>query len=256
MSHIHSDDVRYFHKRTTIPLTLITAMLRLGTKYNIKYLLEEIIPLLSLEYASKLDVWDERGFDERFDTYDGVLFDLVNLMREFGLLHILPALFLRVLAEYKTEEILQGCRRPDGSLSIMSTEDRNQCILGLHRISCVQTRSILQSVNVGPPTPTPKRCDTPEGDKIPDCNTRKRCARLQKEKLLGLLELPVKVVWIYSLSHGGWDDEGWCDSCCRSFKKKFGRARQEMWDALPSYFDLPGWEELRRNAGNGMSLPS
>jgi hypothetical protein len=228
--HIHYENVSYLRKKreteTKISLALIAATLSLGTKYDIKYIREEVVAYVSMEYPSELRVWDERRHDV-IDDYDGVQFDLVNLARKHELLVLLPALFLRTLIIYEPEAILQGCRPFDDSLSIMSTEDQNRCILGLHKIYRAQTRYIMQAV----------------GKESPGCDECERCAELKEETQLELLEGPVRLVWADDLDE--WDNVPWCTPCSYFFKQEFGRHRKEMWDALPSYFDLPDWSELR-----------
>jgi hypothetical protein len=78
----------------------------------------------------------------------------------------------------------------------------------------------------------------------PECNMPERCAQLKKETLLKSLKPPVSQMWADDLDD--LDDEPWCKMCRDFFKQEFGHHRKEMWNALPSYFDLPDWSELCR----------
>lgn len=41
------------------------------------------------------------------------------------------------------------------------------------------------------------------------------------------------------------DAEGLCDQCTEVAKDVFETGRRVIWDNLPSYFDLPKWEDLK-----------
>jgi hypothetical protein len=169
-SHIHYESFSYLHTETQVSFALIAAMLRLGTKYDMKSLREEAIAYLSAECPSTLKAWDEDN--SHFDHYDGVLFDLVNLAREYALLVLLPALFLWTALFHDSSKICGGFRRANGSLAIMPVEDQIRCIVGLHQICCAQMRHLFRLMNL----------------QSPSCDARQRCA-IEKEKLFEDLKL-------------------------------------------------------------------
>ena len=46
-----------------------------------------------------------------------------------------------------------------------------------------------------------------------------------------------------------WTKAGLCSSCVRLAQQRDEERRKELWDALPTIFELPRWETLITNAG-------
>ena len=78
-------------------------MIRLGTKYEIDYLREEAVALLSAEFPLDLDLWDINVLKStnRLDRSGRwFLLDVVNLAHEFNLQTLLPVIYLCFIRHY------------------------------------------------------------------------------------------------------------------------------------------------------------
>jgi hypothetical protein len=72
----------------------VAAMLRLGSKYEFQHLREEALVRLRAEFPTTLGDWDRLPSDfTHIQEQKGILFDIVNLALEQGLLSILPAAY-------------------------------------------------------------------------------------------------------------------------------------------------------------------
>ena len=101
--------------RKPVPVHVLSAMLRLGKKYEMKHLEQEAIERLQVDFPASLKEWDghfekdkgsrsfrlldyeDHGYE---DTFDPILTDVINLCHEFNLKAILPAAYASYLCKY------------------------------------------------------------------------------------------------------------------------------------------------------------
>jgi hypothetical protein len=92
--------------RKKIPFKVIEVMLRLpGNKYDIHQLIAEATGRLHVEFPTTLYHWDRRWVGvQKFifkgiKEQNGLLFDIINLALEYGLLSILPVTYFLCLGD-------------------------------------------------------------------------------------------------------------------------------------------------------------
>jgi hypothetical protein len=209
---------------------MAAAFLRLGTKYEIPYLRTEAIRRLSNVYPATLQQFDTVGASnlKLIKRYHGMAFDVVKLAREVNVPSILPAAFAQCIMSYSNEELLRGIQSTDGSITVMDIEDQKICILGRDKLSWLQTTESFAWLW--------------DDDKVTDCTSQCRAKGYQKEMVLAIW---VTSPYCSALSrwHDSWERE-MCDRCVATFKPRHAAGRQNIWDLLPSVFELPPWEDL------------
>ncbi|KDQ59525.1 hypothetical protein JAAARDRAFT_68161 [Jaapia argillacea MUCL 33604] len=218
-----------------LPFAAVRAFLRMGKKYNIHYLWED--------GRQPGDVW--------VAISSATLHDVIRLAWETPLLCVLPqALFSRCSwptswnrsftgnlekmdhclpypLRYKRDDILGGEIGDDGSSVKLSVEDTLRCVLGRERILEFQAKHSygwLQSecISSSPPC-TIAKLDT----------FGQLCGPPLK------IRCPPGVLWVAE-----WD-ETFCSKCVAFGKSVFTSSEEALWKALPSFFDLPPWAELK-----------
>lgn len=89
---------------------MVTAFLRLGTKYEIQSRRVEALQRLCIEYPTKLDIYLGRNHKKSttlgIEQYSGQVVDTINLAREMGLILILPAAFALLCRKFTVEILL------------------------------------------------------------------------------------------------------------------------------------------------------
>lgn len=215
-----------------VSLNVIVAFLRLGRKYEIESLYLEATTRLSFEFPPTLKEWDEtRHKLQLIKWHPGLTFDIINLAHEHGLPHILPAAFYDACLSLDFfRETFRGVRRKDGTLAILSSEDQKICIQGWAMLIHEQTASTFGWLRT-------------EGDVF--CSTSAGCLEakttLYFAKFSGVPEM---------VALNDWDkdyEEDLCERCAMGAKTSQRVGRSKVWNLLPSFFGLPGWEELLKS---------
>ncbi|KAJ7862004.1 hypothetical protein B0H14DRAFT_2259635, partial [Mycena olivaceomarginata] len=81
-----------FYKHYKKPFTVVSAMLRLGQKYEFDELRDDAAMRLESSFPPTLAIFKIRGgFLSKIVEYPGLPHNVINLARQTGLLSILPA---------------------------------------------------------------------------------------------------------------------------------------------------------------------
>ena len=204
-------------------LAKVAAFYRLGTKYEIPDLRIEAIRRLSNDYPDELELFDQ---NRNSQLIEGRAADVVNLAREMNILSVLPSALYCCSAFYTTGEILGGKKRSDGSTAIMSLDDQKICLLGrdkLTRLQATETFSWLANEFEG------------------SCLDLK-CVN-GRDALIGILFIWSPACRALHRRRRIWERE-FCAPCVAAFADSHALGRKNIWNLLPSIFDLPPWEEL------------
>lgn len=188
-----------------LPLEVITAFLRLGSKYEIEALRSEALNRLFFEFPSDLAGIDKVFFGEGSGTMikfevDWKFIDFVNL----------------------------GQRRTDNTISTLHPVNERACLRAYLEI--LKLKHITFDWLI-----CPQSCYS-------GCTSRDRCS-VARDKLLKSTFFPVALRgWIntWRVSY----EIGQCNACILVAKRLHNSGRQKAWDALPGAFGLPAWEEL------------
>ncbi|KDQ56532.1 hypothetical protein JAAARDRAFT_294594 [Jaapia argillacea MUCL 33604] len=196
---------RYFRTDVLQPIAVVGSLLRLGKKYGIDHLREDSMELLQREWPSSLDEHlTVDGFVVICDE-PGVTIDAISLALQTGVLSILPVAFYKCLYNDLTW-VMEGERRMDGTIAKLSSDDQRRCLGG--------------------------RVNVFTGD----------CTQARKDLFIRLWD-PLPEIWALEDWDEDWSDD-LCPACIVDGKERFEAARRTIWDKLPSFFDLPPWNEL------------
>ncbi|KAJ7079561.1 hypothetical protein B0H15DRAFT_787917 [Mycena belliarum] len=213
----------------SLPLPFIASMVRMGRKYEFKNLLAAAVECLTYENPTTLDAYDKSNLKignivayttTQIKMKKSLVFDTAVLARENDLLTILPCAYFRLI-DFYTQEILDGL-----SATIrLPFPDQRSCILGREKLLKAQWEQhwILSDT----------RADGCRS-KLNCIEGRKFCRDWGLKQGVTILSLKPDIA-----------DTTLCDLCWTSYSEEMHKGRKELWDKLPSFFDLPPWNELK-----------
>lgn len=219
------------------PFSVVAQMVRLGEKYKIEYLREDGISRLCAEFHPTLEEWSASRewmlIEEPASPADRKAFfiDCANLALEANILRILPAIFLQIPwnRELDMKEILQGVPRADGSVAVLTEENKLACLTGVEKLRKAQLHHTFGFL-------------LPDFLPSPQCTTEGLCRAFKQDRQFRYWGPPGQLKPV-----DAWDD-GWdkelCGPCLKVAKDIHTEGCQHVWNHLPSYFGLPPWEEL------------
>ncbi|KAJ7782672.1 hypothetical protein B0H16DRAFT_1402918 [Mycena metata] len=242
----NADDVKYllkalynpaiFHQKA-LDFPYIASFIRLGRKYEFKDLFHIALERLTDENPATLEAFDAlyyppglsthagRGQPTRITDYPGVYHDILTLARENELRSLLPW-------AYVCPEIFNGLPRPDGTTSLLSSTDTQLCIIGrdkLLRAQCSPDKTFGWLV--------------PSESNANGCKHHEICSRSRESIWYSFATSP-RIQ--YALSTPKFLTRlPFCDHCRERAKEGMTAGRAKMWEALPSMFGLPPWNELK-----------
>ncbi|KII84009.1 hypothetical protein PLICRDRAFT_58140 [Plicaturopsis crispa FD-325 SS-3] len=217
-------DRQYFDPRKTQPLSVITPILRLSKKYEIQYLYDDALGILTTEYPDTLKGWDEK-FQRSVPAitrYAGLSFDVANLARELDLQSLLPCALYRCLLQ-DLERILDGITDPETSHVLkLSPHNQRVVMLGLPKVMCWSMNTACMWIGEGM-------------QEMKQCNSKK-CKRGFK----GMSDY-FRSAFPRSRALHRWSskwDHKFCEKCLEVVKPRYEERRAHFWTQLPVYFDL------------------
>ncbi|KAH7929015.1 hypothetical protein BV22DRAFT_1003622 [Leucogyrophana mollusca] len=210
-----------------LPLDVIGAFLRLGKKYEISCLYLEAKDRLVGDFPSTLENHDQIAtLGCRIEGFNSaIIFRVINLAREGDVQIILPAAMRHCSLFVPPEDILIS---PRNSSTSLTDADRQACVIAA---SILQTMTATTYSWLDPKTPT-----------SPYCQGHKKCSQ-SKQALLATLWFPSAQKDPHAPWNAEWE-KGLCTDCARNAKASHNTKRKEAWQALPSVFKLPEWDEL------------
>ncbi|KAJ7605105.1 hypothetical protein DFH06DRAFT_260645 [Mycena polygramma] len=127
---------RTFYKEQAKPFALVAAMLRLGKKYEFDQLREDAVARLERSFPTSLEHFRKRQKRAQIVSYEGLMYDAVNLAREMGLLSILPAALYCASADGPEiaevhRAILHGLPGANGVPVHLNPDDKAVCLLAM-----------------------------------------------------------------------------------------------------------------------------
>ncbi|KAF7296530.1 BTB domain-containing protein [Mycena chlorophos] len=221
--------IRSTHEKQTVEF--VCALLRLSTKYDIPEFRRQWLARLHEELPTTLAEYDS-GAGWKYIVVAGdnshcVLASLIDLAREIGIHSILPL----TLYSLVWDDVLVAPATGTNKLNLSDQAAYLRGQLRLLRLSSTTTMRWLEPEE--PLVP----CATCSSESRPDCSRvvedfRKRCtSEISAGVFASWTELAV---------------DGLCDACEEAARTVYEEGRVECWKQLPSIFDLPDWEELKR----------
>ncbi|KAK7025090.1 BTB domain-containing protein [Favolaschia claudopus] len=218
-----------FHCEKALPLPVIGALLRLGRKYDIKYLFDSAVARLTSEFPATLQEYDIAQSSNLEQGIQGssTPFDIITLAHENQIFTVLPVAYFWA-ASY-TPGTLFEINDNQGIPPIPPIHLR-RWISG--RESLI-TKQLLPSYVLG----WIAKWD------FKDCTTMVTCRTL-REAIFGTC---LRERLMLALTKG----EGWvthlCQNCRGHAEKLMSAGREKIWNELPEIFDRPPWAELKND---------
>ncbi|KAJ3547312.1 hypothetical protein NMY22_g1702 [Coprinellus aureogranulatus] len=239
-------DPDHTNVRELLPFSALSAMIRLGKKYEMPHLRDEGLARLKLEYPSKLKEYDNldavnfshihysAGDDSDDDNNDDTepISDTIHLAHECGIQSVLPMLYLMFAAAMLSTLKDHPDRLPLPYAALRS------CVIGRDRLITAAMDKIFAWIHlVG---------------SVDSCLAPKSCQSASKQLMADLIRYPPNCQGVFNtwkkysirVSVAG-TLQGLCRPCKEYASNSYEKGREEVWDTLPTYFELPGWQDLK-----------
>lgn len=241
----------------------IAAILRLGKKYEVDHFRDEGLRRLRCDFPSTLNGWDGKyhHLEDECQIRDIRNFypEIISLAHELGVETILPSAYLNLVQtqsvvrynhwciDYEAnvhlpqEDILRANLEKQATKSGAKETIRvglpqtavHACLIGRDKLLCRTQKTFLRWFHTR--------------DVLPgaECATGSQC-RAQRTKVLASLEGMTDFNSIKAMDEKYIrSDFSICEHCESSIENALEKNRQEIWNALPSMFGLPNWEDLK-----------
>ncbi|KAI0072768.1 hypothetical protein K474DRAFT_1711280 [Panus rudis PR-1116 ss-1] len=241
--HLHDNgrDLQYFLQvligtlqleDENLSIHVISAVLRMSTKYDASMIRERCILILSRSYPGNLSEWDKIPESKSVGMYkvDVRHFHLANYARETSSLVLLPSALL-ICCMSSIEEILDGSTLPDGYHVELDPINKRAVLLARQELSHRARTETYEYLLCVPD--------------VEGCIRTKTC-RTEKSG---------KMVWVQEQSTDDWLNplvsecytSSLCPKCNNKAKESYRNARAKIWDDLPKIFGLgESWQQLER----------
>ncbi|KAI0792237.1 hypothetical protein C8Q75DRAFT_755086 [Abortiporus biennis] len=221
----------YFRSNKKTKFPILSAILRLSTKYHSDALRNRALKILSTTYPSTLQAWDGRNKERLLPPFEGEIGLMISLAYETDVRVILPSLYY---AAY---------RAPISKIMVelqqlkLSPSDRDT-ILRNWIIGCNELRHLELSTTLGFFHPSFKR---------PKCQSNRCDQKLQTQASNSIQDTAS------TDSYQRWCGDYWkdigssldlCKECATAVECSVMNAREDIWDQLPTLFGLSDWETL------------
>ncbi|KAI0706604.1 hypothetical protein C8Q76DRAFT_801008 [Earliella scabrosa] len=227
----------------TVSFDTLSALVRLGHKYEFEEIVEEAMKWLEVYYTTNFDVWKKyiRGVrDPPFLISAGPSahdIDAVNLARLTGNHSILPVALYRC-AQLTVDDLLDGMTGRGGRVVALSADDARQCLRAKESLMEASGHVAVAASYI---------------THLPDCSTPGECLEIIQDLHRSLFPLsgdfeittdPLRNTlwrdWSSRMLHRRFRDL--CGECKSSIEIPVKVAQQSIWRELPLYFDLPAFE--------------
>ncbi|KAH8828656.1 hypothetical protein DL96DRAFT_1013202 [Flagelloscypha sp. PMI_526] len=224
-----------FFRSDNVSFEQLSVMLRLGSKYNVQRLRDNAIRILREAFPDTL---------EDHDSHDSDLLSLAATL-EFAWLAfseevdiVLPLICYE--CHCLPEPVLMRddtLKRMNGDEFKISNEFKIFIAAGLISAFIEQTKLIFTWLK-------------PTGSAlVPKCATKIRCRKaLDSLAQAYLCEDRTRENGLYILTNQPWwpPEPDFCSECIKMLEERHEEDRAKLWEALPTFFNLPSWENLRR----------
>ncbi|KAJ7213122.1 hypothetical protein GGX14DRAFT_620272 [Mycena pura] len=226
--------VGYYDPPETKDFLMIAAILRLSTKYNVEFLRRRTLAHIASLYPTTLQEWDQR-LDNAMEVFNARPFAVFLLAKETGHHALLPACMYLCADTVDINDILDGLASIDGKHIELEWVDKRACIRGRQNLLLALRSEVFAFLT---------------NLKIPNCSSPQRCDSAKLHWLQSLEAslgngcpgiFSIKFPWISFR-------KAVCETCYSASYNNSNKQRQRIWDKLPSYFDMPSWEELVKSS--------
>ncbi|TDL16710.1 hypothetical protein BD410DRAFT_755231 [Rickenella mellea] len=229
-------NARYYQQYMPTTFEIISALLRMSTKYQMDGLRSEIIAHLGVIYPVTIEKYVETGKPDTqlslFPPFEGQHFAVSNLARETGALVLLPAALWKASCEPE-HNISRGSVSGDGKKHQLDPLDVRKCLA-----IKLEYYSIYVKTSFTIPFRTPSLCVR---------SGREKCSKVALV-LLGahFAQTGPCDILLHWDSFDCWSNEV-CAACMEVAASLFLQTRKYLWSCLPGRLDLPGWHIVASN---------
>jgi hypothetical protein len=213
---------------------VIECVLRLSTKYDVAYFRKRAIEQLSAMYPAFLGEYHKAAgmrFDVELGHYKGLR--TMILARTLDIPLLLPSSLFAVTMN-RMSVLLDGGKCSDGQHFELTWADKRLCIAARTRLMRAYQSRVLgyaRALVLG---------------NIVDCKRPGNCASKAAAELMRIVDTGEKAHWFLVAGETVWKQVELCETCRAAFIKCYDKGCQEIWEALPSYFNLGSWDSLKR----------
>ncbi|KAJ3808681.1 hypothetical protein EV368DRAFT_84280 [Lentinula lateritia] len=213
---------------STTDLSIVGAILRLSSKYDVQFLRRRALLHVQTTYPSTLRAWKRRDTHRSIPPIDNSPFAILPLVREFELDWALPAV-LYCLCSYNVSQIIDGVTFRTRHLTL-NEDDKRKVLVGRAELVHLQTNLSFRCLRSTPHT---------------DCSSPADCVEQLRKWLNHASSWNIADPLDYL-------DENWdalegdlCLACFTQSKLDTEATQREIWAKLPLIFELPSWSELK-----------
>ncbi|KAF8216761.1 hypothetical protein K438DRAFT_1901415 [Mycena galopus ATCC 62051] len=221
-----------FLSRDKLPLPTVSALIRLGRKYNSQDVLDSAVARITSYSPTTLWEYDECS-TKTIESYDGLIFDLLAFVNEQKILAALPCLYYVLVTKYILEDLFNGIEREDGTVTSLSPVDLRRCVVGQQRLFAKQFQPNYTFGWVRKWV-------------FDDCTARAQCQRLRDSILQQYMD-DTQIEPLYKPDLLGRVHFHFCAACKEHIRQCVTAGRKRIWTELPEIFDLPPWSELKND---------
>lgn len=254
-----AEDVRYMLRWLLEPrsytlkptVSSVLSALRMGHKYMIVPLWEDVVERLRCEFPTTLDGFYNQenvfGANIHFENENDIL-RLADAVREAGLEMIMPMLYYRIINECPVDVLTKGVfapHEPDGepSTPYLGLQTRITLLSGRIKVVSVFNRQLLRWTSAASSGCT----DLGECTRVRHCMQGDEWAGAVIVGTHSPVEERITLQLLCKMPKRIRDklNKELCCSCASSAGKAYNATQQWNWDALPSLFGLPDWKDLK-----------
>ncbi|THU84503.1 hypothetical protein K435DRAFT_783745 [Dendrothele bispora CBS 962.96] len=225
----------YYDTTKPTKFALVSAVLRLSTKYQVDFLRQRAFRQLSALYPTTLSEWDKRENVTTIETFEARPFAVFLLAKETNASTLLPTALYLCADSQEIDYILDGLHSYDGQHIELDWPDKRACLRARESLS-LDLRSRVFAFLTG---------------RLPlsSCRTEQRCNSMRLrwlqsvESSLGSGIFSVQFPWPQFRS-------GVCEYCFTASQSHYRDERANLWRELPGKFGLPSWDVLTRDVAD------
>ncbi|KAJ7250524.1 hypothetical protein B0H12DRAFT_1052387 [Mycena haematopus] len=221
-----------FHCEKRLPLPVVGALIRLGRKYDFKYLFDSAVARLTAEFPATLQEYDALRSGQTIHWYPGLSFDVITLASDNNILSVLPCVYYKGIMNCATlGQLFDGFERADGTRASLSSVDFRRCAVGREKL-------LLKQFQSGYTLGWTRKWE------FDDCADSVRCSTLRETIQTSFLDDEIAYPGALALPSYLVSFK-FCAACRQHITASMAAGRKKIWDELPGIFDLPPWSELK-----------
>ncbi|KAK7025094.1 BTB domain-containing protein [Favolaschia claudopus] len=222
-----------FHCQDKLPFPVVRAFVKIGRKYEFKYLYDSAVKRLMTEFPTTLKEYDAfRAAWQTMEGYPGLTRDIASLANENKLLTVLPAAYYSLSMHTASKLLTQIQRRDSTMVASLPTIDLCRCAVGREEAFKTQFQPGFTLGWIR------------KWDFADLCLDSMQCQASRQALLVYCMDNYLRA----NLITPQWPvlkRFQFCQNCLKMIHDSIVAGRKKGWEQLPLLFDLPPWNELK-----------